>query len=543
MKSETENRKLTPEEFNKTPVTKLLGTNSDGTVVAANSDPAIQVPPREFVEQMRAYSLANPEAAVAIISGRADPYLEEHYAAAFTPDEEGRVPKILLMSENGAFLRASTDPENLHVLTEPFTQEVKDKIVEITKTAAGEYFRESDQGLDPNEVSLWLDPKETTYGIFRRTPVDEGKRAIMDGILDEIKTGLEQLEQENPGLHINLGAVDAFLVEKVSKGITVNELLTGQLTDNLETAGITAGTITQMMYSGDDVTDIAAQNEVNKALESGALTAGYTTRINDYSPNFSEDQADLMTRTPPKSPKDPSAQDSFYILGDKDHSGQDQHRSYFLDNEAFEKMNSIRQNLSEIGLMPSQSGDAQTPPIVLLTNGDILIQEPERYSKESLNKLRDWDKVKVVLLANRLNALSVWQKEMALSSENVVAITSKGAAYSRGEYHDLDRSIPHFKYENQIISSNPERSEDIQALRVIQALLVNKEIIKIQEIPPIAPPETQQEIQPIEPVAAVAGLEQFARMPAATLDVPQQRRRSSRVENQAASKRLKSNKM
>ena len=531
---------LTPKEFNDVSVTRVLATDSDGTIVAANADPKIQVPPAEFVAQMREYSLANPETAVAILSGRADGYLQEHYGAAFAPDEEGRVPKIMLMSENGAFLRTSTDPETLHVLTEPFTPEIKGQIEQITKDAAGEYFRENDQGLDPNEVSVWLDPKETTYGIFRRTPVDEGKREIMNGILSEIQAGLQQLQQENPELHINLGAVDAYLVEKVSKGITMEELMSDKLDSTLQKAGMNVGPVTAVSYAGDDVADIVAQNAVNEALANGSLTEGYTSRINDYSPDFSPSEEVLMSRTPPKSPKDPAAQDSFYLVGDKDVSGQDQHRSLILDNDAFTKMNGLRESLSDIGLLPSQSGSAETPPIVLLTSGDILIQQPERYSIESLQQLENWDQGKVVLMVNDSGPESVAMKELARSSDNVIAVSSAGAVFSKNEYQNLQDGLTASKSDNVIISSNPERSSEIQSLRAVQALLVANGLIENVKV------ESQKEknrqflesvqqtdilgvvsdIQVPQP-AAIPGLAQLARMPQATSSTTRSMRRAA----------------
>ena len=482
---------LTPKEFNDVPVTRVLATDSDGTIVAANADPKIQVPPAEFVAQMREYSLANPETAVAILSGRADGYLQEHYGAAFAPDEEGRVPKIMLMSENGAFLRTSTDPETLHVLTEPFTPEIKGQIEQITKDAAGEYFRENDQGLDPKEISIWLDPKETTYGIFRRTPVDPEKRAILEGILDKIQEGLKQLEQENPELHINLGAVDAYLVEKVSKGITMEELMSDKLDSSLQKAGMNVGPVTAVSYAGDDVADIVAQNAVNEALANGSLTEGYTSRINDYAPDFSPSEEVLMSRTPPKSPKDPAAQDSFYLVGDKDVSGQDQHRSLILDNDAFTKMNGLRESLSERGLLPSQSGSAETPPIVLLATGDILIQEPERYPKEAIAKLQDWSQGKVVLMANEGNASEENLKALVGDNINLVAVTTEGSVYTQGRLQDKQTNLTEAKEGNKIISSDAQRSSDIQQLRAIQEVLIASNILQEKSQKPAARVEAQ----------------------------------------------------
>lgn len=540
--------KLTAKEFNQVPVTKVLATDSDGTIVAANSDPTIQVPPKEFVEQMREFSLANQDTAVAILSGRADPYLLEHYGAAFQPDEEGRVPKIMLMSENGAFLRTSTDPETLHVLTPPFTPEIKARIEQITKDAAGEYFRENDQNLDPNEVSLWLDPKETTYGIFRRTPVDPAKRLIMDGILEEIKAGLQQLAEENPDLHINLGAVDAFLVEKVSKGITVEELMSDKLDASLQKAGMNVGPIMAVSYAGDDVADIAAQKVINEALADGTLLEGYTSRINDYSPDFSPNEADLMTRTPPKSPKDPAAQDSFYFLGDKEVSGQDQHREYILDNDAFTKMNTLREALSERELLPSQSGDSQTPPIVLLASGDILIQEPERYPKESIEKLQDWSKGKVILLTDQPEIEKL--KELVGNNVNLVAVNSRGNVYAQGQTKDFQGNLAIAKAANRVISANPQRSEEIQQLRAIQEVLrsngyLTKQVTQAaQQVAPVAAvaaavaPEAAQAAVPMD-IGRLGALAYTG--PAAETRGSQRRRREeSRRQTRSSSKRFKS---
>ncbi len=480
MKKEIEKQQLSVQEFNSTPVTIILATDSDGTVLAANKDPKIEVPPRQFVEAMREKSFERPEMAIAIISGRADGYLNKYYSDAFRPDEEGRVPKILLFSENGAFLRASTDPENLHTLIAPFTPEIKQEIVNITKVAAGEYFRTDNQNLDHKEISIWLDPKETTYGIFRRTPVDDKKREVMKSILEEITTGLERLQENNPELHINLDAVDAFLVEKVSKGMTIKDLAVGNLQQVIATAGMQTGVIQSITYHGDDVADIPAQNAINELLAEGFLAFGHTTRTNNYYPHFSPHQAELMTRTAPKSPKDPATQDTPYVLGSREVSAQEQHQHDFLDQNTIEHRNKLRVELYERGLLPSQSGDAQTPPIVVLSTGDILIQEPERYQPEVLAKLSTWTSGKVILMANGVDSASIKVKELGLGENiNLIAVSPKGQVFSTDHATlDLGELMESAKLVNQIVSANAERSAEIQMLRAVQEVLVTKGFIQ-----------------------------------------------------------------
>ena len=99
--------KTTKEEFNKQPIKKWLVTDSDGTVAPfvklAEMEKAL--PPKEFIEAIRKLSFDNPDTGIMILSGRKNGELNNFYKEVMRPNEEGKRPKFVLSSENGAYMQ------------------------------------------------------------------------------------------------------------------------------------------------------------------------------------------------------------------------------------------------------------------------------------------------------------------------------------------------------------------------------------------------------------------------------------------------------
>jgi hypothetical protein len=130
------------------------------------------------------------------------------------------------------------------------------------------------------------------------------------------------------------------------------------------------------------------------------------------------------------------AQDRFFILGSKDQLPQVQHRANFTDTKKAKELSNLREALSGIGLLLSQSGKDNTPPIVLLTTGDIIIQKPEDYKASALKKLTSIKDRKVILVIDKKEELkrAVNEYPKAFVSENV------GVAYKQEVfYNDVNK--------------------------------------------------------------------------------------------------------
>jgi hypothetical protein len=494
--------KKTAEEFNKTPVTKGVVTDSDGTMTPFVPLERMQEakPTPEYLEGMRQASFNNPDTVFMILTGRKNGEGNNIYGDALKPDEEGRQPKIVIATENGAYMQfrpiesdqlmipAST--EGMSQIAEPLSDEMKSRIQGIMSGAAGTHYTE-----DSNNTSeeKWIRAEVKTYGFTAhyREPSDPAQKEEFNQIKEQIKSEFEALGRETD-LEVHLGATSSFTVEKVSKGATIAKLADKNpvLSVLFASQGIVIDKMQSMSFAGDDVGDRAAQKEINDRLEEGTLK-GYTLRPSNYTP------FDPSHRVP-NGPKETVVQDSLYVLGSNEMLPQEIQRSFFIQPETLETLNALREDLSEKGLLPSKNTDDQTPPIVLLTSGDILIQEPERYPQETLENLKDWDKGKVVLLASEENPQSLKIKELARDNANIVAVSPEGAVYQQGEYLDLASSLTAAKADNKITSANESRSEEIQQLRAIQATLVSKGILIPKAIAPAAKQEqpTQEDVKP-----------------------------------------------
>lgn len=488
-------------KFDDTLVTNVLLTDSDGTVITYSGRKEGEIPPDEFVKEMREYSFEHPNTLIGILSGRPDDYLEEHYGPSFKEDSNGRKPKIILLGENGATLRSSLKPKDKIQIVEPFSEDFKSKIADITKKHAGEYFRKSDQELVSGAINIWIDPKSTAFGIFYKTPTNESQREILKDILGKIKDDLVELQKEFKDFKVHLDSVDSFTMEKISKGETVKKILKGEMKAQLTEAGIKIDDkIEKMVYSGDDVSDIPAQNAVNEALISGELEKGYSTRINDYRQRINDQRDELMQRTAPKSPEDGRAMDSFYVVGDDRTTGQDQHRQYFLNDKKMENIENLRKEMTKRKLMPSQVAEKineklalegkpnmeskTVPPIVLLTSGDILIQDIEPYKQADLiERFRHWPESlgKLVVVGNK--SLKGIASEI---SPNLVVVDSENNC----AYH-MNKTSPLLKQDvDEIISNDKGISDKISDLRRIQKGLQKYKLIT-------TPPITERFLAPL----------------------------------------------
>ncbi|WP_340202076.1 hypothetical protein [Ascidiimonas sp. W6] len=503
--------KKSAEEFNATPTKKWAVTDSDGTMTPFVPLQMMQEakPSKEYLENLRQASFANPEMGFMILTGRKNGEANNFYGEALKPDEDGRRPKIVIASENGAFMQfkpiesdelmipATTD--GMNEFAKPMSEELKERVRSIMSNAAGSHYTE-----DSNDTSesKWIRAEVKTYGFTAhyREPSNPEEKAEFNQVKEQIKSDFEALGRETD-LEVHLGATSSFTVEQVSKGTTIAKLADNdpQIQALFQSQGITTAKPEKMSYSGDDVGDRAAQTELNNRFKEGTLE-GYTSRPNNFTP------FDPAGRVP-NGPKETEVQDSLYIIGNSEMLPQEIHRSYFIDPQVLDTLDGLRQDLSSKGLLPSQNGD-QTPPIVLLTSGDILIQEPERLPQEALNSLKEWDRGKVVLIVDQEGPESVKLKQMPQANENIVAVTSKGAVYTQGAYLDLQGDLTAAKNNNQITSASPERSAEVQALRAIQSVLITNGVLQNIEAKPAAQQEVQEDSKPaaqqqVQPAAQV----------------------------------------
>lgn len=517
----------TAQEFNETKATKIVATDSDGTmtpfVPLARMQEAKPTP--EYLEAMRQASFEDPETLRVILTGRKNGEGNNIYGDALKPDDEGRIPKIIIATENGAFLQTKPiDSEELMIpagtdgmvqAAEPLTDEFKAEVQEFFNSTAGNHYTE-----DPGDQSeeKWFRAEVKTYGytIHYREPADEAQKQEFDQMKEQIKGKLTEIGQ-NTDMEVHLGATSSFTMEKVSKGATLTKLIEGDAAtvQTLADAGIQMGTVTTAGFFGDDRGDQAAQEVVNSKVAAGEIQGG-TYRTSNFTP-FDPDHR------VPNAPKETVVQDSMYMIGSSETLPQEIHRSNFLQPDLLENIDALRQDLSDKGLLPSKN-DENTPPLVLLTSGDILIQEPERYPQETLDTLKDWDKGKVVLMVNEgvEASQSLKLKEMARDNANIVAVTPQGNVFQQGESLDLSGPLTAAKAANQIPSTSEERSAEIQLLRAIQATLVGQGIITPKPILEVAKqPQPQQQAQQqeaqdgqqamqVEPVAPVAAAAQAA---------------------------------
>jgi hypothetical protein len=476
-------------EFNKTKVSKWIISDSDGTIVpfVKIEDKEKAKPDKEFIDAIRQQSFHNPEVAFMVLTGRQAWELPAIYENLLLPDTDGRIPKVVLASENGACMQfkhvgsKELNPENRsHKNIVQFAKPLDDvtikNIENIVKNAVGgEHYSINVKDKSPE---IWIKAEVKNYGFTFHTkmPHDEKSLVKYNKAIETIKEGLRNYGKTND-LLVHLDAASALTIEKVSKGATLERIASNDSTikDFFSTNGLATAPVNSMTYSGDDVGDIAALNVLNKAHNEGRIE-GYTSRPSNYTP------FDPKGRTP-NSPTTPEANNSFFILGGKDKLPQEQHRDNITDTKKAEALNNLRKELSNINLLPSQTGKQDTPPIVLLTTGDIIIQKPEDYKAAVLNNITLSADRKVILVIDNQEELrrAVNKYPNAFISKNV-GVAYKGEVFfndvNNQKPKEINQDVFDDGIDNPIISVDEEVGFQLQYLRAIEAVLIKQKFMK-----------------------------------------------------------------
>ncbi len=469
--------------FNETPIKKWIITDSDGTV--APFVPLEQKekarPSEEFLANIRQASLDDPQLGIMILTGRESGEANMFYGATFQKDDEGRRPKIVLATENGAFMQFKaidskkerlTGHQDIVSIANPLTKGETDEFDELMRVVAGEHYTNNDRETAKNK---WVKTGTKTCGfsVHFKPPISSAELKKYEAIKSQLAVSLQDFGKKNK-LLVHLGAAESFLIDRISKGMIMEKVASNdeELAETFLNNGLLTEVPQKMSYSGDDVGDWDALKVLNEKLTNGELQ-GYTSRPCNYTP------LDPDTRTP-NGFREAVVQDSFFILGSRKVLPQEQHMRIFTNPDSFEQLSNVRKALEDRQLLPSQSKNSEAPSIILLTSGDILIYEPERYSEEALNGLRTWDQGKVILLANSNTALI----ELPESNENLVVVTSDGKLYSKKQstdtlaVRDIQAQLQKSNELNLITSISQERSKELQTLRSIQEVLVENVIIE-----------------------------------------------------------------
>ena len=473
---------MKPEVFQNTPVTKWVTSDSDGTIVpfVKLEDKDKAKPDKEFIDAIRQQSFENPDTVFMIITGRQAWELPGLYENIFLPNEEGKLPKIVIASENGAHMQFKhIDPselsdenrthKNILQFATPLDDTAIGEIEKIIKDAMGEEHYTRD--VKDTSPKKWIKAEVKNYGItfHESPPKDEASLSKYNEAKAKIKTEFTDYGEKH-NLLVHLDAASAMTMEKISKGATMEKIVKGDkgMSVFFRENGLVTAEPTWMTYSGDDVGDRAALRVLNNAFKEGK-TEGYTSCPSNYTPYDPEGRT-------PNNPKDSALKDSFFILGGATQLAQEQHRVNITDSKNRDELNNLRKVLSDFQLLPSQTGSPDTPPIVLLTNNDILIQEPHRYSEEALNKLKNWDRGNVVLLADDTQETTALQ-DIAKANSNVYVASTNGLIEGKGQKYDFKVDLNKAVNENRVISKDPNISEQMQFLRGWQSVLLNKGIL------------------------------------------------------------------
>ncbi|QCX00681.1 hypothetical protein FGM00_11390 [Aggregatimonas sangjinii] len=484
--------------FSKEPIKNYIVTDNDGTMTSfvplERKDEA--GPTKEALEKLRQYSFDNPDTGIAILSGRKNGELNNFYKEAMRPDTEGRRPKIVLASENGAFMQfkpidsnsgdISVSNNRMHALAKPLEQELKDEIIKMMGTAAGNHFT-----TDSNDTAkhLWIKAEVKKYGFTahyrepRKTDspeTDADNLKLFEAIKSEIKAGLKQIGEANE-MEVHLGATNSYTIERVSKGTTLEDLAnnTEKIQQLFQTQGLVTEKPLSMSYSGDDTGDRPALTKLNEKLAAGELK-GYTSRPNNLTPYDPEPRE-------PNGPEEVFVPDTFYILGSNEKTAQQMHQENFMDKEAFNSLNDLRESLSNAALMPGQN-EGELPPIVLLDSDAILIQKPKEYPAERLANFASDFKGKVVLVADEQHNENL--ERLAREHKNLNVVTPSGKFYQPASwsYKTIGQGFEKAKDSNKVISTDPVRASEIQFLRAVQTLfnVQQTQLLTKQEQPKVS---------------------------------------------------------
>ncbi len=445
--------------FKETPITSWVVTDSDGTVVQLDSNADITIPSQDFLSNMRQYSFDNPEVGIMVLSGRKDSDLYKFYKNSFvTNSGDKRTPKIVLASENGAYFRLATKPDELLSQSSPLSETIKTAITLAVSRPAGEYYTDTNKDLDLSKPSIRLEMKDFGCTCHFRIPNKKSddfeviKRRIRDNFLIIIK--------EYTDLHVDFEASSAFTLERVSKGITLQKLADRELEILFQENNLFVTIPEKMSYTGDDRGDWPSFKVLNEKLNEGILQ-GYTARPCNHSPNT----ADVSSRIS-NSPNQREGKEDFYLLGTSSLSAQEMHRSFIFDHKISEELNDLRRELSKFELLSSLH--QEVPSLVLLTPEDVLIQEPEKYNPNILENLKHWNYSQLFVVAND-EPTSCNLIKISKENRNIIVITENNLLYKNGvSKNEYSSSFRVGLENNTIISGNQNHSNEIKFLRAIQ---------------------------------------------------------------------------
>ncbi|WP_166924828.1 trehalose-phosphatase [Flavobacterium poyangense] len=434
--------------FQEIPVTSWTVTDNDGTLVSLHSDPTVTRPSKEVLERIREYSFQNPEIGIMILSGRKDSELYDFYKNAFNPDPDGAIPKIVLASENGAYIRSAVKPDELRPQSEPLSAKVKESIKGIVARAAGAYYCDSKE-LNKGGLAVGLEIKDFGCTCHFRHSGDPHEMEKLADIKTVICQGFQELVTKDKNLHLDPHAASAVTLELVSKKITFEKLAKNKI----ELSGIVSRIPSMISYTGDDTGDLAVLAALSAKLQKNIFD-GYTARVC----NYSSTSPDVATRIC-NSPEETKGKENFYILGTNSKSAQQMTVEYVFDAEKARQMDTLRKELVKFGLISRPEIDVL--PVVLLSTGDILIQSSEKYPHSILENLKDWTYRKIVLISNDQNSDEILKNIVAVN-KNVTAVLSDNRGILNKMIHEVANNEKNLRNEpidnTSIVSKKSENS-------------------------------------------------------------------------------------
>lgn len=410
-------------KFQEIPVTSWTVTDNDGTLVPLHSDPTVTRPSKEILERMREYSFQNPEIGIMILSGRKDSELYDFYKNAFKLDLDGAIPKIVLASENGAYIRSAVKPDELRRQSEPLSSKVKESIKEIVARAAGEFYCDSKE-LNKGQLAVAVEIKDFGCTCHFRHSGDPHEMEKLEDIKTLICQGFQELVTKDENLHLDAHAASAVTLELVSKKMTFQKLAKNEI----ELSGIVSKIPLTISYTGDDTGDLEVLATLSAKLEKNIFD-GYTARVCNYSPT----SPDVATRIC-NSPEETKGKENFYILGTNSKSAQVMTAEYVFDAEKARQLDILRKELVKFGLISRPEIDIL--PVVLLSTGDVLIQSSEKYPHSVLENLKEWSYRKIVLRSNDQNSDEILKNIVAVN-KNVTVVLSDNRGILNKTIHEV----------------------------------------------------------------------------------------------------------
>lgn len=446
-------------KFQEIPVTSWTVTDSDGTLVSLHSDPTVTRPSKEILERIREYSFQNPEIGIMILSGRKDSELYDFYKNAFNPDLDGAIPKIVLASENGAYIRSAVKPDELKLQSEPLSTKVKESIKEIVVDAAGAYYCDSKE-LNKGQLAVAVEIKDFGCTCHFRHSGDPDEMKKLTHIKTVICESFQELVAKDKNLHLDPYAMSAVTLELVSKKMTFQKLAKNEL----ELSGIISENPLRMSYTGDDTGDLAVLATLSSKLQENIFD-GYAARVCNYNP-ISPDVATRICN----SPEETKGKESFYILGTNSKSPQEMNAEYLFDTEKARQLDILRKELVKFGLISRPEIDIQ--PVILLSTGDVLIQSVEKYPNSVLENLKEWTYRKIVLMSNDQNSDEILRNIVTVNKNVIVALSDNRGILNKmvHEVANNDSNLLNEPIDNSLIVSQKSENSNSRTISKIQYL-------------------------------------------------------------------------